>query len=252
MRETYSYGDAVLIKKMRGTIERHDVIVFDCPVKDSALKETQFVQRVIALPGDSIEIDDKIVFVNGQLLKDLPMYKQNYFIHLNDAACDSAFAKKYANYEGAKIETDLEYGFSLTDSQFDAIQKEECIKSIKVKVEKKENFDENCFPYSEHYRWNRDHYGKFYIPKKNDVLQLDTMNLDLYASIIEQENNTLSVSGDSILINEQKVRSYKVQQNYYFMMGDNRDNAVDSRIWGFLPENKIIGKVEYLLRHAKQ
>ncbi len=251
MRESYAFGDAVLVKKAFNHFNYNDVLLFTSPLRDSGVKESNFIQRLIALPGDSLEIDDKIIFVNGQIVKDGLLYKQNYFIHLNDVKFDSAFAKKYAHLEGGKIETDLEYGFSLTDKQFDSIQKETCIKSIKIKEEKKENFDENCFPYSEHYRWNRDHYGKIYIPKKNDVLQLDTMNLDLYASIIEQENNMLNVSGDSIFINQQKVNTYTVQQNYYFMMGDNRDNAVDSRIWGFLPENKIKGKIIYCLRRAK-
>lgn len=251
MRETYATGDAVLVKKAFNHYRPNDVLVFEYPLKDSGQKSLTFIQRLIAMPGDSLLIDGKLVFVNGQLVADGATYKQNYFIHLNDPSCDSAFARAFAHFEGGKIETDLEYGYSLTDIQFDSVQKNPCIKSIKQKQEKEENFDENCFPFSEHYRWNRDHYGKIYIPKKNDVLALDTLNIALYESVLLAENNTLEVSGDSILVNHQRVKNYTVQQNYYFVMGDNRDNAVDSRMYGFLPESKIKGKVLFLIRRAK-
>jgi signal peptidase I len=69
--------------------------------------------------------------------------------------------------------------------------------------------------------------------------------------VLLAENNTLEVSGDSILVNHQRVKNYTVQQNYYFVMGDNRDNAVDSRMYGFLPESKIKGKVLFLIKRAK-
>lgn len=251
MRETYQYGDAVLINKAFNKYMRNDVLYFEYPLKDSLYQGTCLFQRLIALPGDSIQIEDKVVFVNDEMLKDGALYKQNYFIHLDSLKCDSSFQKGFNNLEGSKIEEDLEYGFSLTDKQFDSIEKSPCIKSIKIKKEERGRFDENCFPYSEHYQWNRDQYGKLYVPKKNDVLKLDTLNLDIYSSIINYEKNHLEVSGDSILINSVLSNTYQVKHNYYFMMGDNRDNTADSRIWGFLPENKIKGKVVFTLRHKK-
>lgn len=251
MRETLKYGDAVLIRKIFKNYKRGDVLYFQYPGLDSSIEKAFLFQRIIGLPGDTLEIIDKITFVNHFILKDESSFKQNYFIHLSDAKCDSVFQAHFKHLEGGKVADDLEYGFSLTDAQFDSVSKAPCIKSIKPKKENSENFDENCFPYSEHYRWNRDHYGKIYIPKKNDILKLDTINLDLYASIITIEKNNLDIRSDSILINSVLTSTYQVKQNYFFMMGDNRDNTVDSRIWGFLPESKIIGKVNSILRQAQ-
>jgi signal peptidase I len=251
MRESYFYGDVVLIKKFGQAFHRNDVLYFEYPVKDSTNKKTMLFQRIIGLPGDSVLITDKIVFVNDEMMKDSETYKQNYFIHLDSLKCDSTFAKQFSKFEGGKIEEDFEYGFSLTDKQFDSIEKVPCIKSIKIKKEDHESFDENCFPNSEHYRWNRDHYGKLYIPKKNDVLKLDTLNIDLYESIISYEQNQVELRNDSIFINAVYTNTYLVKSNYYFMMGDNRDNTVDSRIWGFLPESQIIGKVLFRIRKMK-
>ena len=251
MREAYHYGDAVIIQKSLMQFKTADVLYFEYPLTDSLHPKTYMFQRIIGLPGDTLEIADKIVFVNNNILKDLEAYKQNYFIHLSKPDCDSAFKTKFSKFEGGEVDDDLEYGFALTDSQFDSLQSEPCIKSIRPKKEDKDSFDENCFPYSQNYRWNRDHYGKIYIPKKGDVLHLDTINVDLYASIITFEKNKLEISGDSIFVNSVLSATYQVRSNYYFMMGDNRDNAQDSRNWGFLPSKNIKGKVIYTLRHFK-
>lgn len=251
MRETYHYGDAVIIQKNINKFKTSDVLYFEYPLTDSLHIRTYMFQRIIGLPGDTLEVTDKIVFVNNYILKDLETCKQNYFIHLSKPECDSAFKTKFAKFEGGEVDNDLEYGFALTDSQFDSLQSEPCIKSIRPKKEDKDSFDENCFPYSQNFRWNRDHYGKIYIPKKGDKLKLDTLNVDLYASIIAYEQNKLEIKGDCIFVNSVLSSSYQVKDNYYFMMGDNRDNAQDSRNWGFLPSKKIIGKVIYTLRHSK-
>ncbi|HOZ87641.1 MAG TPA: S26 family signal peptidase, partial [Bacteroidia bacterium] len=108
------------------------------------------------------------------------------------------------------------------------------------------------FPYSSQYSWNADYYGKIYIPKKNDTLRLDTTNIRIYASVIREENNTLEIKGDSIFISGLPSMVYVTQQNYFFVLGDNRDNANDSRSWGFLPEKYIVGKVSCRIRKGKK
>ena len=112
-------------------------------------------------------------------------------------------------------------------------------------------YDENCFPYHPSYPWNADHYGKLKIPKVNDTLRLDTGSIALYSQLIrDYEKNHLAISNDSIFVNGAFTKEYIVKKNYYFVLGDNRGNANDSRNWGYLPESSVIGVLQNRLRRA--
>ena len=104
------------------------------------------------------------------------------------------------------------------------------------------------FPYHKHYRWNADFYGRVIIPKKGVIVFLDTNNIYIYKRIIEQfEENELEWNSTTFLINGDTVTSYTFKMDYYFMMGDNRHNSSDSRYWGFVPEDHIVGKATSIL-----
>ena len=166
---------------------------------------------------------------------------------------DSTNRVKYNLKEGDIISEKNDYSFSLTEKQTDSLRKIAIVEKIELEMEKKNNSDFSCFPYSINYKWNMDNYGKIYIPKKNDTLKLDTINIVFYKKLIQDyEKNQLEIKADSIFINHQFTKSYCVKKNYYFTLGDNRDNANDSRKWGFLPENFIIGKSIWLIKRAKR
>jgi signal peptidase I len=252
MEETYPYGSAVLIKKSLNAYAVNDVIYFEYPIEDSSLTKTGFMQRVSGLPGDSVELINKAVVVNGVEIPDTSTIKHNYFVKSNNVRLDSVFKLNYRLTEGGEVSDEFDYSYSLTQEESERLKSDSAIKYVELKTEKKNTYDETVFPGSPHFKWNMDHYGKIYIPKKNDTLRLDTVSIKLYTNLIaDHEKNNLYVSADSIMINGELTDHYVVKKNYYFVLGDNRDNANDSRVWGFLPENCILGKVVRTLRKTK-
>ena len=249
MAATYHFGDAVLIKKALNTYTVGDVFYFEYPLKDSLLSRTFIFQRLAGLPGDSLEVSEKKVYRNGLEILDLNSLKHNYFIQTKSKRPQTLFKLYYGLTEGGQVSDEFDYCYSLTRQESVNLAKDSAIKSVLIKTEKKNNFDETCFPGSPHYKWNMDHYGKIYIPKINDTLRLDSISLNLYYDLIyEHEKNNLEIRKDSIFINGNLSTYYVVKKNYYFVLGDNRDNANDSRVWGFLPENCIIGKIVATVR----
>ncbi len=252
MRATYEYGDVVVIKKAFNRYSTNDILYFKYPLKDSVQKKSFFTQRLIGLPGDSVLLSNKLLFINGVQIQDTATLKNNYFIATHGKKLDSLFTLTYHLHEGGQISNKFDYSYSLTKTQSLLLAADSLIKKVELKGEKPGNFDETCFPYSNAYKWNMDYYGSIYIPKKNDTLRLDSVNIALYQLLIQEyEKNTLEIKHDSILINGVQSPYYVVQQNYYFVLGDNRDNANDSRIWGFLPESCIVGKVIGRIKKGK-
>lgn len=251
MRGTYDYGDAVLIQKTFTSLNTGDVVYFQFPADDTVLTKTFVFQRIFGLPGDSLMMADKRVLLNGMQLQDISTLQHNYFVK-TVRKIDSTFRTTYSLHEGGSVSDEYDYSFSLTGYQSEVLKKEPYVKSVTLKMEKKNARDESIFPGAPQFRWNSDQFGPIYIPRVNDTLRLDTTTIKLYSRLINvYEKNRLRVNGDSIIINDEPRDYYVVKKNYYFVLGDNRDNANDSRTWGLLPENKISGKVIRLIRKAR-
>ena len=140
-------------------------------------------------------------------------------------------------------ETGRERTVTLTDEMFEGLRSNPDIDSVVKIVEPKGLKGYNIFPHAPDYPWNNDNFGPIYIPQKGVTIALTPKVLPLYKKIIrDYERNTVGVSGNQISINGQVTDSYTFKQDYYWMMGDNRDHSEDSRSWGYVPANHIVGK----------
>jgi len=156
---------------------------------------------------------------------------------------DSTFLKANNITEGGLISEKGDYSFSLTQKSLANIKTLPAVKEVTMNVEKNELWDETVFPYKDAYPWNVDNFGALYIPKKGDTLMLDSVSVFLYERLISvYEGNKIENIDNKFVINGETINKYVTKMNYYFMMGDNRHNSMDSRYWGFLPEDHIVGK----------
>jgi len=140
-------------------------------------------------------------------------------------------------------ETGRQRTVTLTDGMLQELRNNEEIDSVVKIVEPKGTKGYNIFPHDPFYPWNNDNFGPIYIPQKGATIDLTLKVLPLYKKIIrDYEGNTIGVSGNEISINGKVTDSYTFKQDYYWMMGDNRDHSEDSRSWGYVPANHIVGK----------
>jgi signal peptidase I len=211
-------------------------------------RRDNYVKRCVGIPGDTVTIKKGVLYVNGKEVPDNTTQQTTYVVGTNGTTINpKAFERLSISRADQSMLSGSAYLLPLTKANAETISKFTNVSEVSAVLAREGEWAPHIFPHNPAYKWNEDNYGPLWLPAKGSTVQLDTTNICIYDRIIDvYEDNDLKVENGTIYINGTPATSYTFKMGYYWMMGDNRHNSADSRYWGFVPEDHIVGKPKFI------
>ncbi len=210
-------------------------------------RRDNYVKRCLGLPGETLQIRDGIVYVNGKAVPQPKNVQYFYYVETDGTYIDDALYEELGISVEDRHAQGTQYILPLTAQMKKTLESKPWVKVIE-RIQPTESESIITYPVGVDYGWTHANYGPIWIPKKGAKVDLTLQNLPLYERCIKNyEGNDLEVKGGQIFINGKPATSYTFKMDYYWMQGDNRDNSLDSRYWGFVPEDHIVGTPAIIL-----
>ena len=267
-------------------IKRNDIVVFSWPTdtlidinrpakgfKVKPLdKKSNYVKRCVGIPGDELQIKDGYVYINGEqnVLPDrtklqfrYKIVSKNSFVKTDNkgryTSQPSAFVSSHFNISDIYIsDIDRENKIithiaQMTDEAYEKVKNNPNVIEVEKLTVEEGVWNQSVYPQDPRFNWNTKYFGPITIPQAGTTIDISVENIPLYKRIIEVYegsevgiNNKVAVSGTQVILNGKQLTQYTFLQDYYWMMGDNRDNSQDARMWGLVPFNHVVGKPVFI------
>ncbi len=243
-------------------VERNNVVVFNYPADSLPTgkmppveMKTNYVKRCVGVGGDKLEVKSGVLYINDKIAEQPKNMQFKYLVKTKNGLNEKVL-QDLEIYEGS-AESEKDFMIMCSEGKAKKLREmSDFIISVERPLKKKDEsamrMSENAkyypvYPNHPNYNWNEDNFGPINIPKKGETLEMTKENVILYGKMITsyEWHANAEIKNYKLFIDNQEVKKYTFKQNYYFMMGDNRNNSLDSRFWGFVPRNHVLGEASF-------